>query len=213
MILSWLLQGAILAIFIVAALLVGLRLAGWRPNAKDATAVGGAIDDAQRSSPPPVTANPVAPAPTIAAAAAPPEPAPAVQPAPAPVPVPQHTLSSDRELAPELEDMRHAFEFSDDDRLTIILEMPVDVLDKDRALVDIWVEAVGWARLERAGKTMSPGASQPQPLSQAQVLGSTEAEQLQVQLDEVLHRLQLSAERRREMRALLDQNMPRAETV
>ncbi len=103
--------------------------------------------------------------------------------------------------------VRHAFEFGEDDQLTMILEMPATTLDDDGALVETWVDVVGWARLERTqtqrGAPNMAGARVPAPF-----LGkAAEPEGLQAHLDEVLHRLQLSAERRRQLRALLDQNI------
>lgn len=207
MILSWMLQGVILAIFVVAGLFIGVRLAGLRSGAAPAHPT--VTPEAATITPAP--APPVAPVVPPAPEAAPVMPAPvAVPPAPAPQ---NRTAKPDRETAPELEDMRHAFEFSDDDRLTIILEMPVEVLDNDRALVDIWVEAVGWARLEHVGQSSVVQMHKPTANTPAKALDTSEAEQLQVQLDEVLQRLQLSAERRREMRELLDNNMPRSEII
>ena len=98
-------------------------------------------------------------------------------------------------------DIRHAIEF-DDDRVSMILDLPAGILDDDRALVEAWVEAVGWARIEqmRKDRRLKPLS----PMAAGAAMPIDEPERLQAQLDEMLQRLQISAERRRHLRALLE---------
>ncbi len=107
------------------------------------------------------------------------------------------------------EAVRHAFEFGDDNRLTMIVEMPAAYLSDEGALVEVWVDAVGWARLEQNQQVGSKTKNgQPRPTTAATAIAP---EHLQSHLDQVLQRLQLSADRRGQLRAMLDQKMPAGE--
>lgn len=139
------------------------------------------------------------PTPTAAAdleANRPPAPSPpavAAAMAPSPQAVPARGLSLGAES------IRHAFEI-EGDRVTVMVELPLTLLHDDRAVVEAWLEAIGAARL---GDTT---ASTRGPI----VAGATadEQEQLQMQLNAVLNRLQLAAERRRRLRAMLEERFP-----
>ncbi len=111
---------------------------------------------------------------------------------------------SARDLPVGAESIRHAFEF-EGDRVTVMVELPLTLLHDDRAVVDAWLEAIGAARL---GDT---SATTHGPI----VAGATadEQEQLQMQLNAVLNRLQLAAERRRRLRAMLAERFPADETT
>jgi hypothetical protein len=113
--------------------------------------------------------------------------------APSPQAVPARGLSLGAES------IRHAFEI-EGDRVTVMVELPLTLLHDDRAVVEAWLEAIGAARL---GDTT---ASTRGPI----VAGATadEQEQLQMQLNAVLNRLQLAAERRRRLRAMLEERFP-----
>ncbi|MCS7039395.1 MAG: hypothetical protein RMN24_07895 [Anaerolineae bacterium] len=97
------------------------------------------------------------------------------------------------------ESVRHAFEI-EGDRVTVMVELPLALLHDDRTVVDAWMEAIGAARLGDTPVT----AQGPIPVGAA----SDEQEQLQVRLNEVLNRLQLAAERRRRLRAMLEERFP-----
>lgn len=111
---------------------------------------------------------------------------------------------------PDLDAVRHAFEFGDDDRLTMILELPAAYLADDGALVELWVDAVGWARLEQNHQDAGKAKAAPSPPSKLASVGAN-SDHLQTHLDQVLQRLQLSADRRGQLRAMLDQKMPASE--
>jgi hypothetical protein len=97
--------------------------------------------------------------------------------------------------------IRHAFDFTDD-TLTMILEMPVSMLEDDEALTEGWIRVVGWARMTY--RQILEGK-----LAESQAAASDNAPQESVLTNEALEaslqRLHDSAERRREMRMLLRQ--------
>lgn len=102
-----------------------------------------------------------------------------------------------------VEGVRHAFEI-EGDRVTVMVELPLALLHDDRTVVDAWMEAIGAARLGDTSVT----ARGPIPAGAM----SDEQEQLQMRLNEVLNRLQLAAERRRRLRAMLEERFPLDET-
>lgn len=180
---NWIVQGLIFAGFAFLGVYVGLKL-----FSRAATAPAAARPAAGRA--------PVAP--RLAAA-------PALPPSP--------LAAAGAEETPAV---RHAFEF-EADRLTIILEAPVTLLADDQGLVSAWVDVVGWARLAYLGRggeeTPASGLSSAAAVSAHLHRGEIdEPVMMQAQLDQVLQRLHLSAERRRYLRALLEQNLlPAAE--
>jgi len=102
----------------------------------------------------------------------------------------------------DLPEVRHAVDFDESGRMTLVVEMPVEMLDDDGGLVDVWLEAVGMARRERTTRS-TPSRLRKRNLARSDTSG---AHELQEQLDQVLHRLQLSAERRRKLRTMLEDN-------
>lgn len=89
----------------------------------------------------------------------------------------------------------------------MIVEMPALYLGDEGALVEVWVDAVGWARLEQNRQAGArPKNGQPRPAAAA--VSAAAPEHLQTHLEGVLQRLQLSADRRGQLRAMLDQKMP-----
>ncbi len=169
----------------------GLILAGF---AFIGVYIGLRLFSRNRSSPPPTAAAgheanrlPVPSPPAVAAVVAPSPPT-----APA------------RGLPTGAESIRHAFEI-EGDRVMVMVELPLSLLHDDRTVVDAWLEAIGAARLGDASA----------PARRPVVAGATadEQEYLQRQLDEVLNRLQLAAERRRRLRALLEERFPADETI
>jgi hypothetical protein len=102
-----------------------------------------------------------------------------------------------------VENIRHAFEI-EGDRVTVMVELPLAWLHDDRMVVDAWLEAIGAARSGEA----SVSARSPVPAGAV----ADEQEQLQIQLNTVLNRLQLAAERRRRLRAMLEERFPVEET-
>gem|GEM_PF-6942317 len=129
-------------------------------------------------------------------ASSPPAVAAAMAPSPQTVPA--------RGLPVGAENIRHAFEI-EGDRVTVMVELPLTLLHDDRAVVEAWLEAIGAARL---GDT---SASARGPVVAGAL--ADEQEQLQMQLNAVLNRLQLAAERRRRLRAMLEERFPADETT
>lgn len=112
-------------------------------------------------------------------------------------------------------DIQRAVEFSEKGRMLLVLDMPIILLDDDKSLIDAWIESVGWARIEH----QRMGRGQP-GLADAQAAGASlnsldpthaDPKVLGDQLNQVLNRLQLSAERRRHFRAMLAENFPASE--
>ncbi len=101
----------------------------------------------------------------------------------------------------ELPPVRHAFDFADD-QVTIIMEMPVELLDDDAMLADVWVDVVGWARMAwqdvQDGKTPSPDM-----LPEGEADSLDEKDISREHLDDSLQRLHNAAERRRDLRMKL----------
>ncbi|NOZ48973.1 MAG: hypothetical protein GXP37_02855 [Chloroflexi bacterium] len=112
-------------------------------------------------------------------------------------------------------DIQRAVEFSEKGRMLLVLDMPVMLLDDDKSLIDAWIESVGWARIEhqRMGRGQSGLAGAQADPGSLSSLDPTHAdpEVLGDQLNQVLNRLQLSAERRRHFRAMLAENFPASE--
>ena len=110
-------------------------------------------------------------------------------------PAPATPAKSAREYS-----FKHAFDFNDD-TCTMILELPVAMLEDDLALADAWVDVVGWARMAwqdvQAGE--NPTESPPPP----EETNLDESEITRDHLEGALQRLHESAERRRELRAKL----------
>ena len=95
--------------------------------------------------------------------------------------------------------VRHAFDFSDD-QVTMILEMPIETLEDDATLADVWVDVVSWARIAwrdvQEGKlTMAEEASEEPALDESEITRE--------HLEGSLQRLHDAAERRRELRLKL----------
>lgn len=116
---------------------------------------------------------------------------------------PPPEVAPSRGLRIGAEGVRHAFEI-EGDRVTVMVELPLALLHDDRTVVDAWMEAIGAARLGDTSMTVRG------PITAGAV--GDEQEQLQVRLNEVLNRLQLAAERRRRLRAMLEEHFPLDET-
>jgi len=98
--------------------------------------------------------------------------------------------------------IKHAFDFADD-QVTMILEMPVSLLEDDEALAEGWVDVVSWARVAYReileGRLAESQAVEPEgAAAQAPEMSGEE-------LEASLKRLHDSAERRRELRMLLNE--------
>ena len=184
LIINWILQGLILAGFIVLGLYVGARLIGWRPPAS--TDEPASPQSLEKSEPP------AAPAPSIVAGATH-----AVAPTAASTPEAKPEKREESE-APEV---RHAVDFDESGRMTLVMEMPVEMLDDDGSLVSVWIEAVSMARRERLARPRRGRRRRGRSTPEAVPIGP---DNLQQQLDQVLYRLQLSAERRRKLRTMLE---------
>ncbi len=177
----WIIQGLILFAFATLGIVVGQRL----------------LNRSTPSTPPP--ASVAAPPDAVAAA---PAPLPATAPtgtAAAPAP----PVSTPQGIAEEL-DVQNAVEFTEDGRMLLVMDMPASLLDDDRSLVDVWSDAVARARVEqqkylRGEMPAVAGANALDPLA-------TDPEVLGDQLNQVLNRLQLSAERRRRFHDLLSES-------
>ena len=181
---NWILQGVILGGFAMIGIYAGLRLYG-RQTARRVEAREGAQQEARDPGHDKEQST------TRAGGS------PAFVGAPSPAGTGINVESGDRVS----NDIRHAIEF-DDDRISMILDLPAGMLDDDRALVEAWVEAVGWARIEqmRKDRRLKPLS----PMDAGAAMPIDEPERLQAQLDQMLQRLQISAERRRHLRALLE---------
>ena len=111
------------------------------------------------------------------------------------------TASAPRSAEPP--SIRHAFDFSDD-QVTMILEMPADILADDEALADAWVDVVGWARM--AWQDVREGnvpAAAPSPNDESEGQTLDESEITREHLEGSLQRLHDAAERRRALRLKL----------
>lgn len=193
LILNWIIQGLILGGFALAGVYLALRIFA---SQRSSTSSSPASSPAAPPVPPAVAAVPTSRSATGATAAV------------------SGSAKSKRGRRPtqdpDLDAVRHAFEFGDDNRLTMILEMPASYLADDATLVELWVDAVGWARLEQSHQGGN-GSMEQVPRPSAPVPGGANTEHLQIHLDQVLQRLQLSADRRGQLRAMLDQKMPSGE--
>jgi len=98
--------------------------------------------------------------------------------------------------------IQHAFDFAED-KLTMILEMPPSLLEDDEALAEGWVHVVSWARV--AYREILEGRLAESRAAAAQG-ESTEAPELSGEaLEASLKRLHDAAERRRELRMMLNE--------
>lgn len=177
---TWIIQGVILFGFATLGVILGQRLFN-RPTP---------IPSPSKS----LVPSPQEPEPAAAAIAA------------APPPRTSSQASSDL-------DIQRAVEFSESGRMLLILDMPASFLDDDKALIDAWIESVGWARVEHQRQDRGePGLSDDLAVAGASLStldpSNADPEVLGAQLNQVLNRLQLSAERRRHFRSLLEQNFP-----
>jgi len=180
---TWIIQGVILFGFATLGVILGQRLFN-RP-----TPVAPPAKSTETPPPPPV------PEPFTAPIASAPPPA-----------------SSSSQTSSDL-DIQRAVEFSESGRMLLVLDMPAALLDDDKALIDAWIESVGWARVERQRMDRGePGLSDDLATAGAPLTAldptNVDPEVLGTQLNQVLNRLQVSAERRRHFRALLEQNFP-----
>lgn len=101
----------------------------------------------------------------------------------------------------EASSIKHAFDF-DEDRISMILEMPVSFLEDDDALSEGWVDVVSWARMAYSDMLQKQLTAMAEEGGEA---GSdVDAQQVtREKLEESLKRLHDSAERRRELRMKL----------
>jgi len=104
---------------------------------------------------------------------------------------------------------KHAFDFVDGN-CTMILEMPVEMLDDDAALADAWVDVVSWARMSwlevQQGKPPVESPSEPESTLD-------ESEITREHLEDALRRLHDAAERRRQLRDKLAEQQNTASNV
>ncbi|RME82189.1 MAG: hypothetical protein D6775_11555 [Caldilineae bacterium] len=200
---TWIIQGLILFGFAIAGVYVALRLFGPRPSTPPDQSASASPDVGSQTGVVPAAAAPAPAATTVAAEAAP-----ATEPAaPSSAPAPPRRVKKSSQPGK----VHQAFEFGEDDRITVVLEMPESLLDDAENLAEAWVETVGWARVERMKRANDEeeearalaAAVDPAPFKEAKI----EPEKLQAQLNEVLQRLQLSAERRRQLRSLLEEKL------
>lgn len=101
----------------------------------------------------------------------------------------------------EASPIKHAFDF-EDDRVTMILEMPTVLLDDDNALASGWVDVVSWARMAR--QDIMDG--QPTAGLQQDADGGAKLDESEItreHLEGSLQRLHDAAEHRRELRMKL----------
>ncbi len=108
---------------------------------------------------------------------------------------PPRQRSADVENPP----IKHAFDFADD-AVTMILEMPVSLLEDDEALAAGWVDVVSWARVTY--RDILEGRLQ-EAAEEIEGVSPNESELTSEELEASLRRLHDSAERRRELRMLL----------
>ncbi len=101
----------------------------------------------------------------------------------------------------ETQPIKHAFDFSED-RVTMILEMPIALLDDDRSLADGWVDVVSWARMARQDIQEGGVAATALPGDDSGVT-LDESEITREHMENSLQRLHDAAERRRELRLKL----------
>ncbi len=95
--------------------------------------------------------------------------------------------------------IKHAFDFTDE-AVTMILEMPVSLLEDDEALAAGWVDVVSWARVTY--RDILEGRLQ-ESAEEVEGVSPDESELTSEELEASLRRLHDSAERRRELRMLL----------
>ena len=184
LIINWILQGLILAGFIVLGLYVGARLIGWRPSTPaDEPAAPQPIEKSE---------------PTIVAATSS-----GFVDAVAPTAASDLAVKRMEREESDLPEVRHAVDFDENGRMTLVVEMPAGMLDDDGSLVNVWIEAVSMARRERLAR---PGRARSRKGRSTAGAFSVGPDDLQHQLDQVLYRLQLSAERRRKLRTMLEDN-------
>jgi len=101
----------------------------------------------------------------------------------------------------EASSIKHAFDF-DEDRISMILEMPVSFLEDDDALSEGWVDVVSWARMAYSDMLRKQLTAMAEEGDEAN--SDVNAQQVtREKLEESLKRLHDSAERRRELRMKL----------
>jgi len=106
-------------------------------------------------------------------------------------------------LPPEMPQVKHAFDFIDD-QLTMILEMPVDALQDDDVLAEVWIDTVSLARM--AWLDVQKGVLTPaEETADIQTETLDESQITREHLESSLQRLHDSAERRRELRLKLSE--------
>lgn len=195
LIFNWIIQGLILAGFAFAGVYLALRLFASQHAA---------------APPSPTSRTPADTEAGVATFVAPSRPAGGTTTA---LPASSKTTRKRRSaLEPDPDTIRHAFDFGEDNRVTMILEMPAATLADDGALVEVWVDVVGWARLEQSRQSASNLKDmRPNGQTAASAPVAASPEHLQTHLDQVLERLQLSADRRGQLRSMLDQKMPTGE--
>ncbi|HIQ11257.1 MAG TPA: hypothetical protein EYH29_00115 [Caldilineales bacterium] len=98
--------------------------------------------------------------------------------------------------------IKHAFDFSDDN-LTMILEMPASLLEDDEALAEGWVDVVSWARVTYR-EILERRLAESQTADE-DAAAATEPKLSGEELEASLKRLHDAAERRRELRMLLNE--------
>ncbi len=192
---SWLIEGVIVACFVIAGYYIATRLFGKKPDTSQQIE-----DTADRQA---FTEADTVPVQTISQTEPP-------------------TLSIQQALTAPLESdqsvgyppVRYAFDFNEDDQLSIVLEMPVSMLEHDSDLAEVWVDTIGWAQIEHKNRLQHrerPIA--PSPMS-GPVYSNEESERtydLQDQLDAVLIRLQQAATRRQYLRTSLNESFAEPE--
>ncbi|MCP4164559.1 MAG: hypothetical protein GY759_01545 [Chloroflexi bacterium] len=192
---SWLIEGMIVACFVIAGYYIATRLFGKKPDTSqqiEDTVDRQAFTEADTV---PVQTIPQTELPTLSIQQA-------------------LTAPLESDLSAGYPPVRYAFDFKEDDQLTIVLEMPVSMLEHDSDLAEVWVDTIGKAQIERQnmyrGGQHSPGLS-PAPES---VYGNTESnrtDDLHDQLDAVLNRLQHAATRRQDLRTSLSESFAEPE--
>ncbi|RUA16699.1 MAG: hypothetical protein DSY55_03590 [Clostridia bacterium] len=101
----------------------------------------------------------------------------------------------------EASSIKHAFDF-DEDRISMVLEMPVSFLEDDDALSEGWVDVVSWARMAYSDMLRKQLTTMAEEVDEA--APDVDAQQVtREKLEESLKRLHDSAERRRELRMKL----------
>ncbi len=112
----------------------------------------------------------------------------------------QETITASKPASKPDYPIKHAFDFTDE-QITMILEMPLAILDDDAALANVWIDVVGWARI--SWQDIQNGVSVQDKQSEPKSKSLDESEITREHLEDALHRLHESAERRRTLRSKL----------